>query len=476
MAASSRGFGVLKPLQRNKGNQPLQPPSEQPYYSQFALQIDPHPPRPPPSVPPPQQQQQQTANYAPNGSIHAQFQSQPQSPALNGHPAGPPTPRHSQVTAPVSAATLTGASPAVPATTSTPTRTAPPAPPSTTDAPASQSRHRTVSGRPHKRRRSGGDNQVEPVTTAAAPASPTVPAVPRVPPRPPAPHPFNRGPYNTLQDAIFSLQLHVFTSGYGVSQKRTVKEKLASGKYDPNGDVIRKDFACDKGGNEFVSHSRGERRRWSKKCGCPWKAAIRRLQREGGRWFIEILDNQHNHAVTSPDEMHTLASYRRWQRENNAGVRSAIACLTRAAAMPARDIAAYLRGEVEDDDLARIDTQILRALSMCDKELPSGEREGGPIVFDMLARRPVIILQGNDKTFPPGIANGDSGTIPKVAPPAPMDDDNNTTLLHGTRTPTTTSTTVHDSPVNPRQTVPNNFANDSHNPQTSPPLATGADV
>ncbi|KAJ3554248.1 hypothetical protein NPX13_g10664 [Xylaria arbuscula] len=113
---------------------------------------------------------------------------------------------------------------------------------------------------------------------------------------------------------------------------------------------------------------------------------------------------------------------------------------------------------------------------MCDKELPSGEREGGPIVFDMLARRPVIILQGNEKTSPPGIANGDSSTISKVAPPAPMDEDNNTTLLHGTRTPTTTTTTVHDSPVNTRQTVPNSFANDSHNPQTSPPLATGADV
>lgn len=218
-----------------------------------------------------------------------------------------------------------------------------------------------------------------------------------------------------MDDAIFSLQLHVFNSGYGVSQKRTVKEKLPTGKYDPDGEVIRKDFACDKGGNDFVSQSRGKRRRESKKCGCPWKAAIRRLRREGDRWFIEILDNQHNHPVTSPDEMHTLPSYRRWQRENNAGIRSAIARLTRAAALPARDITAYLKGEVRDPDLDRIDKQILRALSMNDKQLPGSESEGGCVVFETIARRPVIILQDPDRAPSSTTTNGSAG------PPNPSD-------------------------------------------------------
>ncbi|KAI1749551.1 hypothetical protein F4782DRAFT_513054 [Xylaria castorea] len=271
-----------------------------------------------------------------------------------------------------------------------------------TDAPASAEpqRRRRIT-RASKRRRTDGDDADSSLCSSLQPRPPTV-------------HPFSKGPYLTLEDAIFSLQLHVFSSGYGVSQKRTVKEKLPTGKYDPDGDVIRKDFACDKGGNEFVSQSRGERKRESKKCGCPWKAAIRRLRREGDRWFIEILQTQHNHPVTLPDEMHTLASYRRWQRENNAGIRSAIARLGRAAAMPARDIATYLKGDIRDHDLDRIDKQILRALSMNDKELPCSEKESGSVVFEMVARRPVIILQDNDRT------SSTTGYLSAPNPPPPM--------------------------------------------------------
>jgi hypothetical protein len=267
----------------------------------------------------------------------------------------------------------------------------------------------------------------------------------------------SKGPYNTLEDAIFSLQLHVFTSGYGVSQKRTVKEKLPSGKYDPDGEIIRKDFACDKGGNEFVSQSRGERRRESKKCGCPWKAAIRRLRREGDRWFIEILETQHNHPVTSPDEMHTLASYRRWQRENNAGIRSAISRLTRAAAMPARDIAAYLKGDLQDHQLDRIDKQILRALSMNDKEVPGSEKDGGSVVFEMIARRPVIILQDNQST--PSIAANGYASALKPPPPPPMTNFPN---------PATPSTPFNESSATYHHTFANTFINPP-NPQPHPP-------
>ncbi|KAI1655429.1 hypothetical protein F4813DRAFT_366951 [Daldinia decipiens] len=220
---------------------------------------------------------------------------------------------------------------------------------------------------------------------------------PQQPPPPQAhsPHPLNKGPYNTAEDAVFSLQLHVFTSGYGVSQKRTVKEKLPSGRYDPDGDVIRKDFACDRGGADFVSQSTGERRRESKKCGCGWKSVVRRLKREGDLWFIDILEPNHNHPVTPPDQMHTIASYRRWQRENNAGIRTAIARLARAAAMPARQVADYLKGQFADPDLARIDRHILRALSMSDVDMPGGDAQQSQTVFDVVARRPTIILQEN---------------------------------------------------------------------------------
>ncbi|OTB14968.1 hypothetical protein K445DRAFT_318348 [Daldinia sp. EC12] len=214
------------------------------------------------------------------------------------------------------------------------------------------------------------------------------------PPQVHSPHPLNKGPYDTAEDAIFSLQLHVFTSGYGVSQKRTVKEKLPSGGYDPDGEVIRKDFGCDRGGKDFVSRSTGERRRESKKCGCKWKAVVRRLKREGDLWFVEVVEPNHNHPVTPPDQMHTIASYRRWQRENNAGIRTAIARLARAAAMPARQIADYLKGQFADPDLARIDRHILRALSMSDVDMPGADTKQ-QTVFEVVARRPMIILQDN---------------------------------------------------------------------------------
>ncbi|KAI1126616.1 hypothetical protein F5Y10DRAFT_244449 [Nemania abortiva] len=433
MAASQ--FGVLTPLQHYNQQQPSQPTQSQPqqqqqqqqqqHYNQLSFQPVPQaqPPLPPPLPPPPppsshQQQQQQhhvttataqptTNNHTSNGNIHPQLQSQPPSPAVNGTASAtsagtgsPLQPRQIQ--------SITTASD--PATDLASTQDAGSAnPPAIDTATASSPTDNTAPPNPKRRRRTKRRRLEEEAELAlSAPA----------PPRPPTVHPFSKGPYDTLEDAIFSLQLHVFTSGYGVSQKRTVKEKLPSGKYDPDGDVIRKDFACDKGGNEFVSQSRGERRRESKKCGCPWKAAIRRLRREGDRWFIEILEAQHNHPVTSPDEMHTLASYRRWQRENNAGIRSAIARLTRAAAMPTRDIVAYLKGDVRDHDLDRIDKQILRALSMNDKDVPSNEREGGSVVFEMIARRPVIILQDNDRA-PSSTATMNGGYSGAPNPPPP---------------------------------------------------------
>ncbi|CAJ2503051.1 Uu.00g104450.m01.CDS01 [Anthostomella pinea] len=362
---ASAQYGSLTPLQHY---------NQQQHYG-VAFQVMPQQAQPPP--PPPQQHLPSTAlpttmpdiNHMP-ALTHTHLQ--PNGTPLQTHAHLQPQP---QSTTPIPTPILnTVPSPNLPATPS------------------------TTGGRGPKRRRTTNNNDSTASQQTPSPAPPTTV------------HPFSKGPYETLEDAIFALQLHVFTSGYGVSQKRTVKEKLPSGKYDPEGDIIRKDFSCDKGGNEFVSQSRGERRRESKKCGCQWKAAIRRLRRENNHWFVEILEPAHNHPVTPADEMHTLASYRRWQRENNAGIRSAIARLTRAAALPARQVVAYLRGDVADPDLDRIDKQILRALSMNDKELPGTEgKDGSSVAFDMLARRPVIILQDNGGTATP--SNNNASTI-----------------------------------------------------------------
>ena len=176
---------------------------------------------------------------------------------------------------------------------------------------------------------------------------------------------------------------------------RGVREKLSNGKYDPEGPVIRKDFACDRGGREFQSKGTGQRKRESTKTGCAWRVAIRRLKREGDFWFMEVLQSEHNHEATPQHKMDTIPSYRRWQKENNKGIRTAIGRLTRAAQMPARQVAAYLRGEHPDPELDQVDKQILRALSMGDQEQldPADSAAQAQTVFSIFARKPCIILR-----------------------------------------------------------------------------------
>ncbi|KAK7754465.1 hypothetical protein SLS62_003485 [Diatrype stigma] len=227
--------------------------------------------------------------------------------------------------------------------------------------------------------------------TRPRPRSPSPGTLARNPPPPPAP--LYRGPYATIDDAIFALQLHCFTSGYGVSQMRGVREKLSNGKYDPEGPVIRKDFACDRGGREFQSKGTGQRKRESAKTGCGWRVAVRRLKREGDLWFMEVLQARHNHDATPQHRMDAIPSYRRWQRENNRGIRTAVNRLARAAQMPARTVAAYLRGEHADPELDRVDRQILRALSMGDQEDLPDPADQSATVFGIVARRPCIILR-----------------------------------------------------------------------------------
>ncbi|OTA70797.1 hypothetical protein K449DRAFT_19616 [Hypoxylon sp. EC38] len=355
-------FAVIPTPQQPHQQQPhQQQPHQQPLPQQPLLHNQPHQPTPTTPIPPPTYQHPPVLPPTTNNGV-AQQQNITANGNSNPNAAPlPPTPAANSNT---------------PITTTTTTTT-------TTDEP--QPKRRRV-GRPPK------SQATRDYLAQRAPTSlPPPPAAPQVH----IPHPLSKGPYTTSEDAVFSLQQHVFTSGYGVSQKRTVKEKLPSGRYDPDGEVIRKDFACDRGGSEFVSQSKGERRRESKKCGCPWKAVVRRLKREGDMWFVEILDTRHNHPVTPPDQMHTIASYRRWQRENNAGIRGAIERLTRAAAMPARQVADYLKGQFADPDLDRIDKHILRALSMSDVELPSDAAAQSTTVFEVVGRRPTIILLDN---------------------------------------------------------------------------------
>ncbi|OTB02749.1 hypothetical protein M426DRAFT_322350 [Hypoxylon sp. CI-4A] len=371
MASQQQQYGVLTPIQQ---------------YNQLPFSVIPaaSQSQPQPQLPPQAQLQQLQPQPASESTVPATYQ-QPQL-----HPPPPPAlPPSANIVAQQQTVTTNsnGAISTIPPTT-------------TDDVPSEPQRKRRRVGRPPKS---------QTIPTHLSQQHPPNLSLPPQPPQPQpqpqihTPHPLNKGPYQTAEDAVFSLQLHVFTSGYGVSQKRTVKEKLASGRYDPAGPVIRKDFSCDRGGSEFVSQSTGERRRESKKCGCPWKAVARRLKREGDRWFVDVLDPRHNHPATPPERMHTIASYRRWQRENGAGVRGAVGRLARAAAMPAKRVADYLKGVVVDPDLDRVDRQILRALSIGDVEVPPppppphGDAGAAQsvTVFDVVAGRPTIILQEN---------------------------------------------------------------------------------
>ncbi|KAI1204436.1 uncharacterized protein F4807DRAFT_447191 [Annulohypoxylon truncatum] len=355
--------------QHHPHQQPLQ---QAPHHQQ------PHQPTPTTAVPPPTFQQHTPVLPPTNNGVAQQQQQQGINPNTTTTQQPPSTP----APAPAPAAETT---------------------PSNNPTPDEPQRKRRRVGRPPKSQATR--DYLDQRSSSSAPLAPPAPQPPQVH----TPHPLSKGPYNTAEDAVFSLQLHVFSTGYGVSQKRTVKEKLPSGRYDPGGDVIRRDFACDRGGSEFVSQSTGERRRESKKCGCPWKAVARRLKREGDRWFVEVLDARHNHPVTPPELMHTIASYRRWQRDNNAGIRSAIERLTRAAAMPARQVADYLKGVFADPDLDRIDKNILRALSMSDVEMPSDAAGQGSVVFEVVGRRPTIILQETPAV--PAESGGNVGTL-----------------------------------------------------------------
>ncbi|KAI0155396.1 hypothetical protein GGR52DRAFT_566429 [Hypoxylon sp. FL1284] len=363
-------------------------------------------PIPPP--PPPRQQQQ---SPHPHPQPHPQHQLQHHPPQQAPPASAAPTAfqqQHPQtlLSQQQNALALAAPAPALPSSSS-PTVAAT-APPDETGSPAEPQPKRRRVGRPPKLP-AVREYQARIAREAAASGQPP-------PPRPspraaPPPHALVKGPYASSADATFALQLHVFTSGHGLSQKRTVKEKLASGRYDPEGSVIRRDFACERGGSDFVSQGTGERRRESRKCGCPWKAVARQLKREGSMWFVEVLDEQHNHPATPPDRMHTVPSYRRWQRDNNAGIRDAIARLARAAAMPARQVAAYLKGDYADPDLDRLDRHILRALSMGDAETPGAgagavtsaadaDADGAAsdrsaTIFDIIARRPTLVLQEN---------------------------------------------------------------------------------
>ncbi|KAI1404233.1 hypothetical protein F4819DRAFT_448407 [Hypoxylon fuscum] len=395
MATPSHGYGALGPIQQYNqlSFSPIPLPQQaqhlhhQPQHQQNLQSQQQHP-----------QQQHHNTHPQPHHQPHHQLQQQRQpsqtttpvpAPTYQPPPALPPTNNtNANANANVNGAVqqqnanANASSHVAPSTTTAPPPTAPT---TTTTAPAAepQPKRRRV-GRPSKWQ-TARDYQAQRAASGLPPPPP--------PPQVHTPHPLSRGPYNTAEDATFSLQLHVFTSGYGVSQKRTVKEKLPSGRYDPEGEVIRRDFACDRGGSEFVSQSTGERRRESKKCGCPWRAVSRRLKREGDLWFVEILEPNHNHPVTPPDQMHTIASYRRWQKDNNAGIRGAIDRLTRAAAMPARQVASYLKGEYADPELDRIDRHILRALSMSDVEVQSDAASQNATVFEIVGKRPTIILQ-----------------------------------------------------------------------------------
>lgn len=156
-----------------------------------------------------------------------------------------------------------------------------------------------------------GDNQAKP-TFAAPLIQPITPLqLPKVRPT------LLLGPYEAREEAMNAVQEYAISQGYVLVHSGCAKQKTPGGKYTPVTEVVRVDLMCDRGG-VCKNSGTGRRKRPTHKLGCPTRVKLICRKRQASKWFIEILCEQHNHDL-NPNEMHKIASYRRWRRVQAGG-------------------------------------------------------------------------------------------------------------------------------------------------------------
>jgi hypothetical protein len=117
--------------------------------------------------------------------------------------------------------------------------------------------------------------------------------------------------YTSLALAKLAVKEHAMRCGYGLSQKKPVKDK---NKSDPQ--IRRRDLRCDKGG---VKRGEGVRRQTSTRMtGCQFE--IRLCRTEYRTWRVAVYNPNHNHPLSESASQH--AQYRRPSNAQKALIQS----------------------------------------------------------------------------------------------------------------------------------------------------------
>ncbi|CCC14249.1 unnamed protein product [Sordaria macrospora k-hell] len=125
------------------------------------------------------------------------------------------------------------------------------------------------------------------------------------------------GPYDTREQAMSSVMEYAISQGYMLVQSGCAKAKNPGGKYAKGSEVVRVDLMCDRGGT-CKNSGTGIRKRPTHKIGCPAKMKLVCKKRHASKWFIEVRCEEHNHDLC-PDNMDSIASYRRYRRLQSGG-------------------------------------------------------------------------------------------------------------------------------------------------------------
>ena len=125
------------------------------------------------------------------------------------------------------------------------------------------------------------------------------------------------GPYDTRDQAMTSVMEYAISQGYMLVQSGCAKAKNPGGKYAKGSEVVRVDLMCDRGGT-CKNTGTGIRKRPTHKIGCPAKMKLVCKKRHASKWFIEVRCEEHNHDLC-PDNMDSIASYRRYRRLQSGG-------------------------------------------------------------------------------------------------------------------------------------------------------------
>ena len=104
--------------------------------------------------------------------------------------------------------------------------------------------------------------------------------------------------YRSFDHLFNDLKTRMAHDGYKVVKSRTHRYKTG-GQYAKDGEIVRCDLVCDRGGQPYKCQAT-RLKTSTKKTDCPWKAkAVNR--KTIGAWVLTVLCNEHNHEPRTPE-------------------------------------------------------------------------------------------------------------------------------------------------------------------------------